>query len=302
MDTVQSQGSATALARRVGGWFVAHARGIAAVTVGVTFLLILLGEFTAAAGAGATCNNTYPGCAGQLSPIGLSVPQFIEWFHRLVAMLTGYLIVGNAVVLWYKHRGTRVSRSAWLAAILLPLQVLFGGLTVTLAGLVPGGYSPPVQLTHFTTALAIFVALVLTYVWLDELEGRGATRGRLQYAALGGVGLAVLQSAFARGFLFTFWPGVQTAYHFFGLLELALFLAALLWGRELGRPDAAALGAIGAVVTVLNAYLIIGLFVVTAQVVAVTYLLLFVQFVVFAALAWSVYRTPDAAAASPAAD
>jgi len=299
MGTATGTGTVGGLARRVGGAFVRHAWGFAALTLGLTFFLVLLGEFTAAAGAGATCNFTYPGCAGHLSPVGLSVPQFIEWFHRLVAMTTGYLIIGNALVLWWTHRGTRVSRSAWLAALLLPLQVLFGGLTVTLAGLVPGGYSPPVQLTHFTTAVVIFVALLAAFVWLDVETGTGATAGRLRVVATAGLVVPLLQAVFARGGLLTFWPSVQTAYHLFGLLGLALFVTVVIWARALGAVDLAVVGTVGAVVTLLNAYLVLGLFVITAGVETVAVLLLALQFLCFVGLAWLV-RGSGLAARGPA--
>jgi len=291
MDTATGRGRTPGVLRRAGGFFVRHARGFAALTVALTFLLILLGEFTAAAGAGATCNNTYPGCAGHLSPVGLSIPQFVEWFHRLVAMLIGFFIVGNGLVAWWGHRGTRTSRTAWLAVVLLPLQVFFGGFTVTFAGRLPGGYSLPVQLSHFSTALAIFAALVVSFVWLDAAEGRGATRRRLRLAAALGVALAVLQVVFARGLLLTFWPRVQMAYHLFGLLEFALFLAVVLWGRELGDVDVVLLGTAGALLTLLDAYLVIGVFTITARVEAVTYLLLLLQVVLFVLLLRVAVRT-----------
>ncbi|GGN09113.1 COX15/CtaA family protein [Halarchaeum nitratireducens] len=285
METSTSGRSLAALPRRVGGFFVRHVRGFAALTLVVTSLLVLLGEYTAAAGAGATCNNTYPGCAGQFSPVGLSIPQFIEWFHRLVAMGVGYVIVGNAVLLWWAYRGTRASRSAWLATFLLPVQVAFGALTVTVAGLVPGGYAPPTQLVHLTTALAIFVALVATLVWIDAERGRGASATRFRYAAFGGLALPVLQAVFARDLFVTFWPSVQTAYHLFGILGLAVLIALVLWALDAGEASIAAYGAVGAVATLANTYLVAGLFLVTARVEAVTYVLLVVQFCCFALLA-----------------
>jgi len=277
-------------ARRVGGVFVRHAREFAALTLLVTFALVLLGEFTAAAGAGATCNNTYPGCAGQFSPVGLSVPQFVEWFHRLVAMSVGYLILGNAVLAWWTERGTRASRAAWLAALLLPVQVAFGALTVTVAGLVPGGYAPPTQLVHFTTALAIFVALTAATLWLDAARGRGATVGRIRLAAYGGLVLPLLQAVVSRGGPLTFWPTVQTTYHALGLLGIAAFAALALWARERDETDLAVLGAVGATITLLNEYLVNGLFVITARVEAVMSVLLAVQFVLFLAAAWRARR------------
>lgn len=293
MDTSPRRGPLATLRHGVGGYFVRHARGVAATTTLLTFFLVLLGEFTAAAGAGATCNYTYPGCAGQLSPIGLSIPQFIEWFHRLVAMLTGYVILGNAIVLWRAFPGSRISRAGWLAALLLPLQVFFGGVTVTFAELFPGGYAPPVQLAHFATAFTILVSLVAALVWVDDRVGTGATVSRLYLVAVFGVGLTGFQAIFARDLLYTFWPAVQTAYHALGHLAIAAFVAATLWSRDLDVVDGAISASMGAALGTANAFLVIGVFIITPSVQAMTYLLLFVQLVIFAWLVWVAYRTPS---------
>ncbi|UWG46830.1 CtaA [Halanaeroarchaeum sp. HSR-CO] len=275
---------------RVGGYLIDHARGVALFTAGLTFFLVLLGEFTAATGSGATCNYTYPGCAGQLSPIGLSIPQFIEWFHRFVAMFTGYVILGNALVLWRAYPGTRISRAAWLAALLLPFQVVVGGVTVTFATLFPGGYSPPVQLLHFVVAFAIFLSLVAALVWVDQRTGRGASTERLYLLAVAGVGITGIQAVFARDLVFTFWPSVQAVYHFLGHLAVAGFLAAALWARELDTIDAAIVGTLGATIGTGNALFVIGIFIITPSIEVVTYVLLFVQLVAFGWLVWVASR------------
>ena len=281
METSTGFGRVAAVRHRVGGFFVGHARSLAASTAGLTFLLVLLGEFPAASGAGATCNYTYPGCAGQLSPVGLSVPQFVEWFHRLVAMLTGYVILGNAIVLWRAFPGTRISRAAWLAAVLLPVQVFVGGVTVTFAELFPGGYAPPVQLAHFATAFAILVSLVATVVWVDERVGTGATVDRLYLVAVAGLGLTGFQAVFARDLVFTFWPTIQTAYHALGHVAIALFVTAAIWSRDLALVDGGISASMGATIGTANAFLVLGIFLITPSIEATTYLLLFVQLVLF---------------------
>jgi len=81
------------------------------------------------------------------------------------------------------------------------------------------------------------------------------------------------------------------AYHLFGLLEFALFLAVVLWGRELGDVDVVLLGTAGALLTLLDAYLVIGVFTITARVEAVTYLLLLLQVVLFVLLLRVAVRT-----------
>ncbi|MFB6133314.1 MAG: COX15/CtaA family protein [Halanaeroarchaeum sp.] len=289
MDATAS-GRSTSSRRRIDGFLTDHARTVVALTTAFTFGLLLLGEFTAATGSGATCNFTYPGCAGQLSPVGLSVPQFIEWFHRLVAMLAGFVILGNALVLWRAFPGTRISRAGWLAALLLPFQVFVGGVTVTFANMVPGGYAPPVQLLHFVVAFAIFVSLVAALVWTDAARGHGASRERLYLLAIVGLGLAGFQSLFARDLVFTFWPSVQAVYHFLGHLAIATFVAAALWARELGNVDAAIAATAGATIGTANTLLVIGIFVITPSVQTVTYLLLAGQLGLFAWLAWIASR------------
>lgn len=255
------------------------------ITAGLTFLLVLIGEFTAAAGAGATCNFTYPGCAGQLSPIGLSIPQFIEWFHRFFAMLVGFVIIANTLILWYRYHGTRISWVGWIAAVLLPIQVVLGGVTVTFATLFPDGYTPAVQLSHLGTALLIFLLLVMAVVWIDQREGVGATPSRLYQLGMVGLGVTGLQAVFAPELVFTFWPGIQTVYHFFAHISAAVFLIGALWARSLGSVDAGIAGGLGTGISLANTFLVIGIFLISDGVQVVVYLLLVVQLVLFGWLA-----------------
>lgn len=285
MASSTDRSAAPSVFHRISYAVLDRAREFAGLTAALTFILVLVGEFTAAAGAGATCNFTYPGCAGQLSPIGLTIPQFIEWFHRFFAMLVGFVILANTLILWYRYTGTRISWAGWLAAFLLPIQVFLGGVTVTFATLFPEGYTPAVQLTHLATALALFLSLVAAFVWIDQREGRGASTNRLYLLGLVGVGLTGLQAVFAPGLVYTFWPGVQVGYHFFGHLAVATFLGSVLFARSLGLVDAGIVGATGTVLGLANTFLVIGVFLISEGVQVVVYLLLFVQLALFAWLA-----------------
>ncbi|MFC7167772.1 COX15/CtaA family protein [Halospeciosus flavus] len=220
--------------RRLVAPVLARAPAVALATTGLTYLLLLLGLFTAASGSGATCNQTYPGCAGQLSPVGLTPPQFVEWFHRLVAMTIGFVILGNGVVQWRAYTRTRTSRAAVLALLLLPLQVILGGTTVTFAGLVPGGYTMVVQASHFFAALAIFTALVASTAWAYEREwGRRLASEAGVRSALGVASVALVgHSLLARDLLVTFGAFVQTGYYAFQFVGFAAVLAAVLWARD----------------------------------------------------------------------
>ena len=137
-------------------------RHLAAATTGMTFTLILLGVYTAAAGAGLSCGARWPLCNGAV--FGLfpaNWPSFIEWFHRLVAMVTGFMILGTTYAAWRYREESRLTRASGLALVVLPVQVVLGGLTVT-------RYTIPIQVAHHATALVIFAALVATTVWAYE--------------------------------------------------------------------------------------------------------------------------------------
>jgi cytochrome c oxidase assembly protein subunit 15 len=140
-------------------------RHLAAVTTGMTFALILLGVYTAAAGAGLSCGARWPLCNGAV--FGLfpaNWPSFIEWFHRLVAMVTGFFVLGTAYAAWRDGKGRRTRIASATALVVLPVQVLLGGATVTV-------YTALVQVAHHAAALVIFAALVATTVWAYDEPG-----------------------------------------------------------------------------------------------------------------------------------
>ncbi|WP_160134158.1 COX15/CtaA family protein [Halococcus salsus] len=137
-------------------------RHLAAVTTGMTFVLILLGVYTAAAGAGLSCGARWPLCNGAV--FGLfpaDWPSFIEWFHRLVAMITGFAILGTTYLAWRQDEARRTKYATVLALVALPIQVILGGATVTV-------YTPLVQVAHHGAALVIFGALIAATVWAYE--------------------------------------------------------------------------------------------------------------------------------------
>lgn len=134
-------------------------RHLAAVTTGMTFTLILLGVYTAASGAGLSCGANWPLCNGAV--FGLfpaNWPSFIEWSHRLVAMITGFMILGTTYAAWRGNRERRTRIASAIALVVLPVQVILGGLTVI-------RYTIPIQVAHHAAALVIFGALVATTAW-----------------------------------------------------------------------------------------------------------------------------------------
>jgi len=211
---------------------------LAAATTALTFVLILLGEYTAVSGSGATCGLEWPYCNGQLLPFGLPLHDFIEWFHRGVAMVVGFFILGTGAAAWRNFDEWDVRLGGILAVVLLPIQVILGGTTVTFSGLLPWGYMPLTQAVHHLAALAIFATLVYTTLRIRELAGVGL--GRVRTAALAGLAVLPLELAFSRNTLYTVYgTRVQLLHHAFELLVFTAAVTGFVWARRRGGSRAA---------------------------------------------------------------
>jgi heme a synthase len=130
---------------------------LTAVTLFLTFDLIVFGAFTRLSDSGLGCPD-WPGCYGHASPLGAAghidqavqaLPSgpvtwskaWIEMIHRYLAMTVGVLIVAIAAVSWRLHwqgrrpGDRRVPVSPWWPTFTLVwvlVQGLFGKFTVTL--------------------------------------------------------------------------------------------------------------------------------------------------------------------------
>ncbi|MFB6281411.1 MAG: heme A synthase [Haloferacaceae archaeon] len=217
-------------------------RRFAALTTLTTLTLVSLGVYTAATGSGLACSAQWPLCDGGVLP--RTVPSFIEWFHRLVAMVTGFLIVGTAVQAW-RTGDRRTRRPATLAAVLLPLQVGVGAVTVTLGGLVPGGYSPPAQGAHLVVALTIFTALVVTTLRAYDGRMADAPLDRARRALPAALVVLLVAAVLSRLVpLYPYTPAAQAAFFGVSLALYASLLAAGRWLGAAGRPAARLLVAV----------------------------------------------------------
>jgi len=223
-------------------------RRFAAVTTALTLSLITLGVYTSATGSGLACQAQWPLCSDQLIPALTINPDFIEWFHRVVAMITGFFILGTAGWAW-RRDDRRTTLAAAGAVILLPLQISIGAITVTINGLVPWGYSVPTHAAHLVAALSIFTLLSLTTIYAYRDHHRRPPRLRSKRAL--GVALAALlvSGLFSRGVpLLEYSVGAQAWYYASSLVAVVALLATVYWldsVDSLGRRLAG--GALGVV-------------------------------------------------------
>jgi cytochrome c oxidase assembly protein subunit 15 len=130
----------------------ARIAALTAVTLFLTFDLIVFGAFTRLTDSGLGCPD-WPGCYGSVSPLGASdeiraaqtvaptgpvtfTKAWIEMIHRYLAMSVGVLILVMAVTSWLGRRdGSRLPHSPWWPTVTLVwvvIQGLFGKYTVTL--------------------------------------------------------------------------------------------------------------------------------------------------------------------------
>ena len=133
----------------------------------VTYGLIVLGGTVRSTGSGTACPD-WPLCHGKV------IPQFeyhvmIEYSHRLVASLVGFLIIGMMVWGWRRYPGQPPFRvGAAIVVVLLAGQVLLGGATVKTET------AATVVAAHLTMALTLFSTLILMTVSAFRLDSGGA--------------------------------------------------------------------------------------------------------------------------------
>ena len=195
-------------------------RRLVGVSAGLTGVLMILGVYTAATGAGLTCAGRWPLCDGFLGLFPANWSSFIEWFHRFVAMVTGFVILGTTISAWRRGADRRVRLALAAATILLPSQIVLGALTVTT-------YEWAVLLAHFGTASTIFTGVALAAAWTYGTDGADAGRVRTALTAAG-VLLPVLLLLAPHTFV-SFGPTVQAAYYLAGLTTYAALLTAAVW-------------------------------------------------------------------------
>jgi heme a synthase len=208
------------------------------ITVGMTYLLMVWGNLVSSTGSGLACPD-WPLCHGTIAP-AISGPVILEWGHRLLAFVTGILIISSIFSVFRAPAHTNLRKSGKSLLVLLGLQVLLGGTTVLV------GLSPVISTVHLLIAAIVFgglIAVACVVTWKDpEVEKSSPKLRRLAVAGLIGLIIQLCLGALVRhthsglacpnfpNCLTGFFPlpfGLETALAFlhrwWGVLMLGLF-------------------------------------------------------------------------------
>jgi heme A synthase len=177
--------------------------GYALITVIATYALIVIGGVVRSTDSGTACPD-WPLCHGEVIPPA-EVKVWIEFTHRLVASVVGFMILGLAYACWRRGAEDGALRVAAVASVLLlATQVIVGGVTVgteTAAGVVA---------IHLTIALSLFSVLIFITLRLSCTGAGTVVPGPLALVTLAAVFALIITGAFVSqreaGLAYPDWP------------------------------------------------------------------------------------------------
>ena len=131
---------------------------LAAATIVTTILLVTIGVVVRATDSGMGCPD-WPLCHNGVLPPLDDYQAWLEWIHRTVAAVIGFVILGLAFLAWLDHRDRRSILWPTLAAVLLVgFQAWLGRETVRLNN------SGESVTAHLAAAMALLGLLVFVFV------------------------------------------------------------------------------------------------------------------------------------------
>ena len=140
-----------------------------------TYAIILAGVLVTTTGSGHGCGNTWPFCHGQIIPGVITVAGIIEYSHRVMSSLDGFLVLVLTVWAWFLYRNDfRVRLFAFLSLLFVVLQGALGALTVMYEGTLALNW---ILSIHFGLSLIAFASVILLTVRIFQI-GREHLAGR----------------------------------------------------------------------------------------------------------------------------
>jgi heme A synthase len=171
---------------------------LALITALLTVVLIVLGGVVRVTDSGLGCGDHWPLCNGTIFPSLDNITAWIEWMHRLLALLIGLFGLASLIVAsrdYRKHkRGVLVATIA--AAALYSVQDLLGRAVVL------NELNPVLVTVHLATAMLLLGFLVVAAALSRYVPKKHYAPDRFTSLALITAALSfviILTGAFVRG-------------------------------------------------------------------------------------------------------
>lgn len=132
------------------------------------YVMILLGVLVTTTGSGHGCGNTWPFCHGQIIPGVLTIAGVIEYSHRIMSSIDGFLVLVLTIWAWLMYRKDfRVKLFAFLSLLFVILQGALGALTVMFEGTLALNW---ILSVHFGLSLIAFASVILLTIRLFQVD------------------------------------------------------------------------------------------------------------------------------------
>jgi heme A synthase len=171
-------------------------RRLVLATAIATFVLIIVGGVVRVSDSGLGCGpagsgfHGWPFCNGDVVP-GVDLNSIVEYTHRVVAIVVGFMILSIFVLAWRRHREFLVPASALL--VLVIAQGALGGATVE------ENLEEVYVAAHLCLAMLLLGGLL--YLWRG-VSGASVTDGGPRLRVLGiAASVAVLCTIVAGGYM-----------------------------------------------------------------------------------------------------
>jgi heme a synthase len=143
-------------------------RVFSVITAIGAFIMMFMGVVVTDTGSGHGCGTSWPFCHGQIVPGTLTIAGLIEYSHRIMSSVDGFLVLVLTIIVWLMYR--RDFRAKLLAALSLffvVLQGALGALTVVFEGSLAENW---ILSVHFGLSLVALASVVLLSVRLFQVK------------------------------------------------------------------------------------------------------------------------------------
>lgn len=231
-------------------WFIR----LAVITALLTLGLIVFGAVVRVTDSGLGCGNHWPLCNGSIIPPLNNLTAWIEWMHRLFALLIGVfgLVILVIAIRAFRKHDKAVLGATVTAAVLFAVQSMLGAIVVKLD-------LPPTMVTlHLGTAMLLFAALLMSAILAsyrasihykpDQVTMLGYVTAALSLVIIltgalvrgSGATLACVDWPLCNGQLLPFSQGQLATIHMlhrFAVAALGISLLLLVWQVRQNRQD-----------------------------------------------------------------